>query len=339
MVCENLGDPAHGGRSERPPRQADDDRRRLNLATSVAILFVCISVRARAETPLQKASSADRRGDYVTELQLVRPLAEQHNPIAETLLGFLYYHGRAGLPQDYAGAAKWFGRASDDGEIHGEAMLGTLYLNGQGVPRDRSKARSLVVDAARKGDAESQRVVGSWYEDGNGVARDYAESARWYEKAAAQGNSLAQLRLGLLYLHGHGVPKDDTLCAGWVRKAAEQGNGYAESALGGLYLTGQGVPLDRDAAGYWLEKAADQGGFSGDWARGIQLWAGVGVKQDLVEAYRLMSFAMTSLDEEKRAKLQPQVEALAKSMTPAQIAEAKRRTLDSMPRPDKGQRH
>jgi len=108
----------------------------LNLATRVAILFVCISVRARAETPLQEASNADTRGDYVTELQLVRPLAEQHNPIAETLLGFLYYHGRAGLPQDYAGAAKWFGRASDDGEIHGEAMLGTLYLNGQGVPRE-----------------------------------------------------------------------------------------------------------------------------------------------------------------------------------------------------------
>jgi uncharacterized protein len=311
---------------------------RINVS-NIAGLLCCIVVSDCAETPLQKASIAGTKGDYVTELQLVRPLAEQHSPIAETLLGFLYYHGRAGLPQDYATAAKWFSRASDDGEIHGEATLGSMYLSGQGVPKEVSKARSLIMDAAGKGDAESQRAVGSWYEDGNLIQRDYYESARWYDKAARQGNALAQLRLGFLYRHGHGVPQDDRLCAEWIRRSAEQGNGYAETALGGLYITGQGVPHDRDAAVYWLRKAADQGGFSGQSALAIQLWAGVGVKQDLVEAYRLMSLAIASLDETKRAKLQPQLDMLTKMLTPAQIAEAKRRILHSTPTSDQTQSH
>jgi hypothetical protein len=301
--------------------------------TTISISLCCIAASAHAGTPLQEAATARAKGDYVTELQLVRPLAEQHNPIAESLLGFLYYHGRGGLPQDYAAAAKWFSRATDDGEIHGEATLGTMYLTGHGVPQDVGKARSLIADAARKGDAESQRAVGSWYEDGNRVKRDYAESARWYERAAAQGNALAQLRLGFLYLHGRGVPQDDKLCAEWVRKAAEQGNGDAESTLGGLYIKGQGVPRDIDAAGYWLKKAVNQGGFSGEVALATQLATGAGVKQDLVEAYRVMSLAIVSLDEAKRARLQPQLDALAKVMTPAQLAEAKGRLLSNKPKP------
>ncbi len=337
-MCENLGNPRLWTRLVFRLISADHYGPRLKVTTT-AILLCCIAVSARAGTPLQEASNAGANGDYVTELRLVRPLAEQHNPIAESLLGFLYYHGRGGLPQDYATAAKWFSRASDDGEIHGEATLGNMYLTGQGVPQDVGKARSLIADAARKGDAESQRAVGSWYEDGNRVQRDYSESARWYEKAAAQGNALAQLRLGFLYLHGHGVPQDDKLCAEWVRKAAEQGNGDAECTLGGLYLKGQGVPRDIDAAGYWLKKAVDQGGFSGEVAFATQLVSGAGVKQDLVEAYRVFSLAMVSLDETKRARLQPQLEALAKIMTPAQIAEAKRRILSSKTEPERAQSH
>ncbi len=316
-----------------------DDFAPLLTVTTVAIALCCIVASARAGTPLQEASDAGAKGDYATELQLVRPLAEQHNSIAESLLGFLYYHGRAGLPQDYATAAKWFSRASDDGEIHGEATLGAMYLTGQGVPQDVGKARSLIADAAGKGDAESQRAVGSWYEDGNVVQRDYSASAKWYEKAAAQGNALAQLRLGFLFLHGHGVPHDDKLCAEWCRKAAEQGNVYAESTLGGLYLKGQGVPRDIDAAGYWFKRAADQGGFSGEVALATQLAAGAGVKQDLVEAYRVLSLAILPLDETKRARLQPQLEALTKIMTPAQIAEAKGRLLSNKPKPEHMQSH
>jgi TPR repeat protein len=116
---------------------------RINVST-IAGLLCCIAVSDCAKTPLQEASIAGTKGDYVTELQLVRPLAEQHSPIAEALLGFLYYHGRAGLPQDYATAAKWFSRASDDGEIHAGAMLGSMYLTGQGVPKDVNKARYLI---------------------------------------------------------------------------------------------------------------------------------------------------------------------------------------------------
>jgi TPR repeat protein len=137
------------------------------------------------------------------------------------------------------------------------------------------------------------------------------------------------------------VPQDDKLCAIWIREAAEQGNGYAEGALGGLYLLGQGVPRDTDAAGYWLKKAADQGGFVGDWALASELatGVGVGVKQDLVQAYRKMNLAMALLDETKRAKRKPAVDLLAKMMTPAQIAEAERQIPGGMPKPEQAAGH
>jgi hypothetical protein len=102
---------------------------------------------------------------------------------------------------------------------------------------------------------------------------------------------------------------------------------------------GQGVPRDTDAAGYWLKKAADQGGFVGDWALGSELATGVGVKQDLVEAYRKMNLAMALLDETKRAKLKPAVDLLKKMMTPAQIAAAERQIPGGMPKPDQAAGH
>jgi hypothetical protein len=42
----------------------------------------------------------------------------------------------AGVPQDYAEAAKWYRMAADRGNAAGQQSFGSLYLNGQGVPQD-----------------------------------------------------------------------------------------------------------------------------------------------------------------------------------------------------------
>jgi hypothetical protein len=74
-----------------------------------------------------------------------------------------------GVPQDYAEAARWYRKAADQGNAHGQNYLGELYINGLGVPQD------------------------------------YAEAARWFRKAADQGLALAQHNLGRMYDESKGV--------------------------------------------------------------------------------------------------------------------------------------
>jgi hypothetical protein len=62
-------------------------------------------------------------------------LAEAGNTLAQVALGDMYSLG-AGVPQDYAEAAKWYRMAADRGNAAGQYSLGSLYLNGQGVPQD-----------------------------------------------------------------------------------------------------------------------------------------------------------------------------------------------------------
>ena len=85
-------------------------------------------------------SEAYERGDYATVIELVRPLAEQGYAEAQSMLGFMHYHGE-GVPQDYAEAALWYRRAAEQGTIAGSAWRPTSMstsvirkARGNGVP-------------------------------------------------------------------------------------------------------------------------------------------------------------------------------------------------------------
>ena len=49
--------------------------------------------------PFEDAVAADKRGDYATELRLLRPLAEGSDAVAQAVLGNSYTDGQ-GVPQD-----------------------------------------------------------------------------------------------------------------------------------------------------------------------------------------------------------------------------------------------
>lgn len=102
-----------------------------------------------------EADAAFQKGDYARALRLARPLAEDGNPKAESILGFAYYRGR-GAPQNDAEAAIWFKRAAEQGDAASRFTLGVMYGEGRGVPQD------------------------------------FAEAARWYRRAAEQGDPQAQ---------------------------------------------------------------------------------------------------------------------------------------------------
>ena len=138
--------------------------------------------------------------------------------------------------------------------------------------------------SAEAGDASAQNALGLLYYEGKGVPQSYGQAKEWFEKAAKQGRAGAQVNLGTLYLHGDGPPQSAHMALFWFERAAAQGDALAFAKLGRMYERGQGAP------------------------------------QDFIQAQ--MWYTLSSAHGEQRAA--EARDALAKQMTPAQIAEAER---------------
>lgn len=132
---------------------------------------------------IDAADAAYQNGKYETALKLARPLADQGNARAETLMGFLYANGR-GVPPDAREAFQWFRRAAVHGDIEAQLQIAGMYYEGHAVPQD------------------------------------YSEAARWYQLAAEHGNPQAQFNLGIMYETGIGMPQDNILAHMWFNLAA-----------------------------------------------------------------------------------------------------------------------
>jgi uncharacterized protein len=98
---------------------------------------------------------------------------------------------------------------------------------------------------------------------------DYAAAAAIFVPMAQRGDPNAQAYLGLLYAKGYGVPQNYTVAALWYRRAAEQGHSGAQYELGLLYDRGFGVPQSVVEAEKWLilATAGANGRTAEDWAR------------------------------------------------------------------------
>jgi TPR repeat protein len=92
-----------------------------------------------AAGPLDDGQAAYERGDYVSALRVLRPLAEGGDARAQYMVGLAYDLGN-GVPQDHAKAANWYRKAAIQGAPDARASLGALYARGQGVPQDYVQA-------------------------------------------------------------------------------------------------------------------------------------------------------------------------------------------------------
>jgi len=150
---------------------------------------------------------------------------------------------------------------------------------------DYKKAFVSCTEAAEQSNSNAQYNLGVMYMNGIGVVQDYAEAVRWYKLAAEQGDSAAQYNLGLLYADGTGVVQDYAEATRWYKLAAEQGDADAQTALGVAYANGTGVVQDYVTAHMWYNLSAAETG----------------------------------------GKATENRDLIAKTMTPAQIAEAQQR--------------
>lgn len=149
-----------------------------------------------------------------------------------------------------------------------------------------------LLEFAGAGYASAQFNLGNAYRDGQGVPQDHAQAVAWYREAAGQGYADAQLNLGYAYGLGQGVPQDVVQAVAWHRRAAEQGQLEAQLMLGFAYGLGQGV------------------------------------SQDYVESYKWFNLAASRASAENQKTYAEGRDAMAKLMTPAQLAKAQQRARE-----------
>jgi hypothetical protein len=160
------------------------------------------------------------------------------------------------------------------------------------------------------------------------------ESTREVRKLAERGDASAQNELGLLYYEGRGVPQDHRKAKEWFDKAVEQGHPGAQVNLGTLYLRGEGAPQSSQMALFWFTRAAGQEDALALAKLGLMYAQGRGVLQDFIQAHMWYNLS-AARGEVRSAEAR---DALAKQMTPSQIAEAQRMAREWRPREEKARK-
>ena len=162
-----------------------------------------------------------------------------------------------------------------------------------------------------------------------GQRGDHATAFQLFQPLAEKGNPKAQTELGTLFHFGWGVPKNDTEAAKWFRMAAEQGYADAQDALGFAYYFGNGVSQNYLEAAKWLTRASEQGLANSQNKLGLMYESGQGVLQDYVFAYMWFNLANA-----QGFPATQNLERIAASMTPGQIADAQRLAREWRPKPE-----
>ncbi len=90
--------------------------------------------------PWEDGMASYNRGDYVPAIRLFRPLAEQGNAKAQSVLGVMYRRGE-GVARSSVRAFLWFSRAAARGDARAKAEL--REVSQTMTPEELSQAREM----------------------------------------------------------------------------------------------------------------------------------------------------------------------------------------------------
>jgi uncharacterized protein len=207
-------------------------------------------------------------------------------------------------------------KKAEAGDAEAQNNLGYAYDKGEGVPQDYVEAFKWFRKAAEQRDTTALHNLGYAY--AHGVHKDLKEAIKLYRLAAAQGHAGAYNNLGDAYEHGVGVKKDYKEAIKWYRLGADRGGSDAQTNLGFAYIKGELFERNPQEAFKWFRKAAEQGNANAQLNLGVLYDEGKGAPKDSFSAY--VWFSLSSIN--GLAQGAKERDALAKKMTPEQIAKA-----------------
>lgn len=95
----------------------------------VTLLLLLSTSLAFSAEPLNDALRAMDSGRHAHAAQLLLPLANGGNPLAQYRLGMMYYNGQ-GVPEDEKQSIYWWKKAAAQGYVEAMFQLGSAYLFG-----------------------------------------------------------------------------------------------------------------------------------------------------------------------------------------------------------------
>ena len=164
---------ARGDLKDLAARSRDTIGRRLSEAEiQQALELAQAAPEDPADASYETGLAAYQAGDYEQALAHWRVLAGAGDGLAQQGLGVLHHDG-LGVPPDKGEAAKWFGRAAEQGFSESQYNLGLLLFAGDGVDQDLSAAARWFGLAGDQGHAAANYYLGTILAGGAaGVERD-----------------------------------------------------------------------------------------------------------------------------------------------------------------------
>lgn len=174
-----------------------------------------------------------------------------------------------------------------------------VYLDDKGNELAKSEARELsrlneafeaknysavtprVQELAKQGNLWAETMLGLMYGHGYGVPRDEDVAEDYYLRAAQRSWLGAEYNLGTFYYERFRYKQAEL----WLTKAAEREYPQAEENLAQVYLA-KGPLQSEDKAFIWFLRAAEHGQPESQYNTCYAYADGLGVKRDLVEAYK-----------------------------------------------------
>ena len=120
---------------------SDNDNRHIDMTFQCQIIIVCWCLMlgipgCAVMNPVEDAQAAFNRQDYTRAIEILSPLAEKGNVLAQSSLGVVYQYGTGNFPE----ALKWYRLAVMQGNASAQYNLGVMYARGEGVIRNYQEA-------------------------------------------------------------------------------------------------------------------------------------------------------------------------------------------------------
>lgn len=236
---------------------------------------------------------------------------------------------RAYEAEDFRTAVELATKYANQGNIHAQVMLGTLYRKGEGVVTDPMKALNWYTLAASQQDSYAMNMIGEMFLRGGTPRRDYASAVYYFRKAAEKGLKQAKLNLCSMYYLDSDLAIDYGKAVERLHVQAHAANPLAPYEMAQMYMDGMAPDShvqDYGKAVRWFRMAAQQGMPDAQIELGQLYEQGLGVPQDYVMAHMWFNVAASLLSNtyvggERKGAGQLR-DAIALKMTPQQIADA-----------------
>jgi TPR repeat protein len=208
---------------------------------------------------------------------------------------------------------------------------------------DHATAVPIYRSLAEKGNVAAQKRLGFFYYVGWGVKRDWLEAAKWYSKALEAGDedaggTLSHIGRNWRFMNPDGM---NPIIYELVEKAAKKGNATAQYSLGVMNYPLGDSSFDENQGNLhealiWYRRAAEQGDVDAQVSLGLACADGIGVPQNYIEAHKWYNLAASRVKyTDMRTDFIKRRDALARKMTPEQIAEAQKLASEWKPKPER----